>query len=526
MRWLWMPIFWLTDLTLQFIYWSYPKILNLTLQHRLPVISLGLIFTAYAYYQIGNLKQEFMPKVHQGEFHVEIAFPVGTPLLQTAKRLQAIERDIAAMPNVANLSSVIGVEKTAAQNVDQGEHTAVLTLSLHGRSDLESLEREVIEQIRNLLLDVPSLNLKIVYPSLFSLRTPIEVEIKGENLSTLNNLSQQMLTLLQDIPSLRDIRSSAVGGLPEIRILFQRERMLQYGFNVEQLANTLRDKLHGTTATRYRIKEHRIDVSVRVKREQLKSVGELLNLSLISPSGVVVPLHQIARTHIDEGPSEIMRIGNRRSVLILAEVEGMALGEATSAIENQIAQLSLPPAYTANLSGQSEEMKRSLLSLLFALMLSVFLVYLVMASQFESLLSPLIILFSIPLAFIGVILLFLLLDMPISSMVLIGVIILTGIVVNNAIVLVDAINRIRSSGSSMDDSIRDAAKLRLRPILMTTITTALGLMPLALGLGEGSELRRPLAITIMAGLIFSTMLTLLLIPALYKITHLRRTENI
>ncbi len=522
MKWVWAPIFWIVDKLLDSINWAYPRLLDLTLRNRMTVVVIGILLGAYAYHLLPQLKTEFMPKVHQGEFNLELTFPVGTPLRETSQRLKSIESSIAQHPNIQDVSTVVGIEKTAAQSADKGEHTATMTVKLKGSNNLQELEEKTIQDLRGLIQNIPSLKMKVSYPSLFSLRTPIEVEIKGENLQALKKLSREARLLMQKLPGLRDIRSTAVGGLPEIRIIFQRERLLRYGFNVEQLSKTVRDKLYGATATKYRLKEQRLDVSVRVKRKQLKSIKDLLNLSLVSPTNQTVPLRHLARTQIDEGPSEILRVGNRRAVILQAEVEGMALGDATSAIEGMLHQLKLPSSYSAGLSGQSEEMKKSLNSLMFALLLSIFLVYLVMASQFESLLSPFIILFSIPLAFIGVVALFAWFNMAISAMVLIGVIILTGIVVNNAIVLVDAINNLRQQGMEMLEAIRHAAQLRLRPILMTTLTTALGLLPLALGLGEGSELRRPMAITIMAGLVCSTILTLLLIPALYRMTHKER----
>jgi HAE1 family hydrophobic/amphiphilic exporter-1 len=210
-------------------------------------------------------------------------------------------------------------------------------------------------------------------------------------------------------------------------------------------------------------------------------------------------------------------------VLIWADLSAATLGQASSAIETSLGQVKMPAGFTAGLSGQSEEMQRSLNALLYALLLSIFLVYLVMASQFESFVSPLIILFSIPLAFIGVVFCLVWLKMPISVMVLIGLIILAGIVVNNAIVLVDAIEKLKERGVSGIEAIQRACALRLRPILMTTLTTVLGLLPLALGLGEGAELRRPMAITIMAGLMVSTLLTLVVIPVIYRLVFLRHT---
>jgi HAE1 family hydrophobic/amphiphilic exporter-1 len=522
---IWAPIFWVMDRFLNVLNWVYPRVLRVALHQRGLVLLGGIAMLAYAYVIFPTLKQEFMPKVHQGEFHLELTFPVGTPLAETERRMQPIAAIIRTLPEVQSFHSVLGVEKDEIQHAEKGEHSATVSLRLKPSADIQASEKRTITKVREALRNIPGLKMKVVYPSLFTLRTPVEVEIRGEHLPTLKRLSQEALLQLQDIPGLRDVRSSAVGGLPEIQIQFNRERLLRYNLTVEQVAQAVRSKLLGNVATRFRRREQRLDVLVRVQKPQLKSVQELRRLTIVTPQGQAIPLKQVAHFKVDEGPSEILRVGNRRAVVLRAELEGVALGEAKQFIEDSLLQLKKPSGYTVGLSGQSKEMETSLQSLLFALLLSVFLVYLVMASQFESLLSPFVILFSIPLAFVGVVLVFSWLDMAVSSMVLIGMIILTGIVVNNAIVLIDAVGRLRDEGRDVTSAIMEAGLLRLRPILMTTATTVLGLIPLALGLGEGSELRRPMAITLIIGLLGSTLLTLVIIPALYHLLNHKRTTT-
>ncbi|MCB9643844.1 MAG: efflux RND transporter permease subunit [Myxococcales bacterium] len=519
---LWMPIAWVMDRFLDFLAWSYPKFLGISLRQSGAVLLLSVLLGAGAYALLPLLDQEFMPKVHQGEFALELALPVGTPLLQTADRIKDLESMVAEIPGVASLSSAIGVEKTEIQNAEKGEHSATLNVKLQKTAEIETQEKNVVEAIRQRLAQEPGLKMKVVYPSLFSLRTPIEVEIKGERLPLLRQVSQQALQSLQSLQSLRDVRSSSISGLPEIQILYDREKLFRYGLSVQQVAQAVRDKVYGAVATRFRQREKRLDVLVRVRRKQLDNVNALLNLTIHSADDKPIPLRQVATVKVDEGPSEILRVSNQRAVLIWADLSTATLGQASRSIEEQLGKIKMPIGFTAGMSGQSEEMQRSINALLYALLLSIFLVYLVMASQFESFISPLIILFSIPLAFIGVVFCLIWLDMPISVMVLIGLIILAGIVVNNAIVLVDAIGKLQQRGVAGIEAIQRACALRLRPILMTTLTTVLGLFPLALGLGEGSELRRPMAITIMAGLLFSTILTLVVIPVIYRLVFLRK----
>ncbi len=518
---IWWPIAWGMDRFLDFLQWSYPRMLGLSLRQGTMVLLISTLLGAASYLMLPLLEREFMPKVHQGEFALEMALPVGTPLLQTADRIKEMEATIAEIPGILSLSSAIGVEKTEVQNAEKGEHSATVNVKLKKAEEIETQEKQVLEAIRVRLAQEPGLKMKVVYPSLFSLRTPIEVEIKGERLLDLRNVSQQALQSLQNIPSLRDVRSSSISGLPEIQVLYDRERLFRYGLSVQQVAQAVRDKVYGSVATRFRQREKRLDVLVRVRRKQLDNVNALLNLTIHSADNKPIPLRQVATIKVSEGPSEILRVGNQRAVLIWADLAAATLGQASNAIEHSLAQIKMPVGFTAGLSGQSEEMQRSINALMYALLLSIFLVYLVMASQFESFVSPLIILFSIPLAFIGVVFCLVWLKMPISVMVLIGLIILAGIVVNNAIVLVDAIEKLKERGVSGIEAIQRACALRLRPILMTTLTTVLGLLPLALGLGEGAELRRPMAITIMAGLTVSTLLTLVVIPVIYRMVLLR-----
>ncbi len=521
---LWWPIAWLMDRFLDFLQWSYPRLLGISLRQGTAVLLISSLLGGGAYLLLPFLEREFMPKVHQGEFALEMALPVGTPLLQTAERLKEMETTVAEIPGVLSVSSAIGVEKTEVQNAEKGEHSATLSVKLKKTDEIEVQEKQVIEAIRVRLAQEPGLKMKVVYPSLFSLRTPIEVEIKGERLLDLRQVSQQALQSMQNISILRDVRSSSISGLPEIQVLYDRERLFRYGLSVQQVAQAVRDKVYGAVATRFRQREKRLDVLVRVRRKQLDNVNALLNLTIHSADNKPIPLRQVATIKVSEGPSEILRVGNQRAVLIWADLSAATLGQASSAIETSLGQVKMPAGFTAGLSGQSEEMQRSLNALLYALLLSIFLVYLVMASQFESFVSPLIILFSIPLAFIGVVFCLVWLGMPISVMVLIGLIILAGIVVNNAIVLVDAIEKLKERGVSGIEAIQRACALRLRPILMTTLTTVLGLLPLALGLGEGAELRRPMAITIMAGLMVSTLLTLVVIPVIYRLVFLRHAS--
>jgi HAE1 family hydrophobic/amphiphilic exporter-1 len=238
--------------------------------------------------------------------------------------------------------------------------------------------------------------------------------------------------------------------------------------------------------------------------------------------GRSVPLDSLAHLKIVPGPSEIRRVAQHRVAVVSANLKGMDLGSVSEEIVERLADLELPPGYRIDLGGQNREMQSSFQSLRFALLLAVFLVYIVMASQFESLSHPFVILFSIPLGLIGVVYILYLLQISLSVVVFIGTIMLAGIMVNDAIVLVDYINVLRKRGAEREEAIIKAGQVRLRPILMTTMTTILGLLPMALGLGEGSEIRIPMAVTVIAGLTGSTFLTLLVIPVVYSLVDRKK----
>ena len=280
--------------------------------------------------------------------------------------------------------------------------------------------------------------------------------------------------------------------------------------------------MRGELATRYTWRDKKIDVLVRSIDSRQSSIEEIRSLIVNPMSDRPITLDAIADVRVAMGPAEIRRIAQERVAVISANVSYGDLGAAANEARQILNQIPMPNDIAAVVSGQSEEMQASFQSLQFALALAVFLVYLVMASQFESLIHPFVILFTIPLALVGAVIALFVTGTTINIVALIGVIMLAGIVVNNAIVLVDLINQLRSQGKDKTDAILEAGRARLRPILMTSLTTALGLLPMALGFGEGSEIRAPMAITVIGGLTVSTLLTLIVIPVVYSLMDRKR----
>ena len=468
-----------------------------------------------------RLGSELIPQVHQGEFNLDITMPVGTPLERTAEVVTGIEKLALAQPEVERAATRVGTDEGATSSAEEGEHTGHVTLRLKPGSTA-STEEALIARIRAGMQDLPEIKMEISYPALFTFKAPIEVEVRGYDLATLRRLSREVETRLRDIEGLADVRSTLQTGNPELQVIYHRDRLAEYGLTLRSVADLVRNKIQGYVATDFRQRERQIDVLVRLQEEDRLGIDELRNLVVNPGSAVPITLEAVARINIAEGPSEIRRVDQQRTALITANTSGLDLGTASLLIHDAIRQIDFPAGFQCLVAGQNEEMQTSLNSMMLALGLALFLVYIVMASQFESLLHPLIIMFTVPLALIGVVLVLWLAKIPLSIIVFIGMIMLAGIVVNNAIVLVDFINTLRASGVELHEAVRQAGAARLRPILMTTLTTVLGLLPMALGLGEGAEIRAPMAITVIVGLTSSTVLTLVVIPTIYVLVERRR----
>jgi multidrug efflux pump subunit AcrB len=497
----------------------YPVVLIKSLQNKYTIIgSMAVLFFVTIYFIAPQLGSELIPEVHQGEFYVELTLPIGTPVEKTDERTALVQADIEKIDGVLKVASVAGTDKSAASDSEEGEHTAKLTVTINKDGNLEAMEEHVIKDIRRVVLNYPGIIANIARPTLFSFKTPVEVHIKGYNLVKLQQLSAQFESKMVEIDGIVDARANIQRGNPEVQIFYNREKLAHQGLNVLEVASIVRNKVRGDVATEFKEEDRKIDILVRLREKDKQSIDNLRRLIINPGSDRPVPLFALADIKINEGPSEIRRVGQQRTAVVTANIlPGYDLKKINDLIYDKLLDMNLPGDFSFELAGQNKEMETSLNSLLMALALAIFLVYIVMASQFESLIHPFVIIFTIPLALIGVILFLYLLNIPLSIVVFLGLIMLAGIVVNNAIVLVDYINQLRDEGLKKTEAIVEAGKARLRPILMTTSTTVLGLLPMALGLGDGAEIRTPMAITVIVGLLTSTVLTLVVIPTVYSI---------
>jgi len=500
-----------------FLVRPYSRFLAYALRQRLVFLGVALVLFAAALSLLTGLGAELIPEISQGEFFVDLQLPPGTPLEQTSRRVEEVEAIIRQEEGVERYYTIVGSgNQTGASAVEEREHIAQILVAL-GPDMLHEKETAVLEGLRERFRDLPAVDYKFSRPALFSFKQPIEVIVQGYNLRALKTYADRIRERLAQIPGLRDLKASTDGGNPEVQIHFDRQKLASYGLSINQAAGMLRNKVQGDIATELNEPDRKIDIRVRVLEEDRRSLFDLKNLVLDVPNRSSVHLSTVAEITLEEGPTEIRRMGPQRVALISANIVDRDLQSVVKEIELALQEFDLPPDMFVYVGGQSEERAVAFESMQFAILLAVFLVYLVMASQFESLAQPFIIMFTIPFALIGVALALYLTGQVLSVVVLIGGVILAGIVVNNSIVLIDFTNKLRARGKNKFQAIQEACAVRLRPILMTTSTTVLGLIPMAVSLGEGSELRVPLAVTVIGGLITSTLLTLALVPVLYTL---------
>lgn len=511
------PILFVFDKGYKAIEKVYHSALKTSLKNRIVVMTsiIGIALGSLLF--IPKLGIELIPDMSQGEFHVELTLPTGSPLEHTDTVLTKLAKYTEELPAVERTFSLSGTGSLMnASPAQGGDHWGKLTVVMRESSSAEQ-ELVVRAAMREYLRTQAGVQGKFGKSELFSFSTPLEIELVGYDLAMLSRYGNKLVEILESNHRFADIKSSLQNGNPELRIHFDHAKLAQIGLSAPGVSNLISAKIGGELASKYSIDDRKIDILVRTKEQQRDSQEDIARI-IVNPGATrPVTLDAVADIETSVGPSEITRVGQERVAIISANLAYGDLGEAVAEIQKILPELNLPLSMTARVTGQNEEMEVSFQSLKFALLLAIFMVYLVMASQFESLLHPFLILFTVPLACAGSIYGLFLSGTSVSVVVFIGLIMLAGIVVNNAIVLVDRINQNRETGLEKTQAIIEAAQSRLRPIFMTTLTTTLGLLPMMLGFGDGAELRKPMAVTVIFGLLFSTALTLFLIPILYSL---------
>jgi HAE1 family hydrophobic/amphiphilic exporter-1 len=493
---------------------AYARVLKKSLQKRLVVIGTSVIFAVLVMSLLPRIPVELVPEVEQSEFTIELTMAQGTPIAVTDTRLAELASSVANDDRVKHSYSLAGSGSLMMSSASKGgENWGQLLVAVHNPDDLESIK----DLVRNRVAQMADVNAEITQSEMFTTERPLQIILSGFDLEELKLYSDRLLQIMSNDDQFIDLNNSLRAGQPELKIEFDNERLASLELRGSDIANQLVTKVAGSVASKYNLQDRQVDILVRADQSARNSAQAIRQLTVNSDQDKSLPLASVADINESVGPNEINRINQSRVAIVTSSLAFGDLAQAAQKAQSLVDELYLPASISATVAGQNEEMESSFSSLMMALALAIFLVYLVMASQFESLLNPFIIIFSVPLAVLGSVLGLYLSNTNISVIVLIGVIMLTGIVVNNAIVLVDRINQLRQQGSEKLEAIIEASRSRFRPIIMTSMTTILGLTPLAFSSGEGAELRAPLAITVMSGLLIATLLTLIVIPVLYSV---------
>ncbi|KAB7767376.1 efflux RND transporter permease subunit [Xanthomonas sp. LMG 12461] len=461
------------------------------------------------------LGADLIPQLAQDRFEMTVKLPAGTPLRQTDALVRELQEVHGKDAGVQALYGVSGSgTRLDANPTESGENIGKLTIAMAGGGSAQ-FEAQQSERMRATMRNHPGVQVGFSRPELFSFSTPLEIELRGQDLQTIQHAGQKLAALLRGNGHFADVKSTVEEGFPEIQIRFDQERAGALGLTTRQIADVVVKKVRGDVATRYSFRDRKIDVLVRAQQSDRASVDSIRRLIVNPGSSRPVTLDAVADVVATTGPSEIHRADQIRVAIVSANLRDIDLGTAVREVGEMVARDPLGAGVGMHIGGQGEELAQSARSLLFAFGLAVFLVYLVMASQFESLLHPFVILFTIPLALVGAVLALLLTGKPVSVVVFIGLILLVGLVTKNAIILIDKVNQLREEGVAKRAALIEGARSRLRPIVMTTLCTLFGFLPLAIASGEGAEVRAPMAITVIGGLLVSTLLTLLVIPVVY-----------
>lgn len=499
----------------------YDKILKWALDHRAWAIGLTAIVFVGAITPLFLIGGEFFPPIDEGMFMVNINLPQGTDFSETNNVLTKVEKELVKIEEIDTVFSTIGVGalmSTTSSGSSSNSGSIIVVLK-----PLEERSRktfQVAEEVRNLDLDIPGTEISVDASSELMAGLggdAVNIAIKGEDLDVLEEIGEDIKEIVESVEGTREAKHQYEEGMPEINILIDRDVLSQFGLTTFQVANTVRSNVAGITASRFKQEGTELDIVIRGNESYRESLAELKSLPISTPLGTTIPLDEVADLSIEKGPTTIFREGQSRVVNVTSQLLDRDVSNVVEDIKEKLEDYPMPHGYSYSFEGQYEQLQKAYKDLTLALLLALVFVFLILAAQFESFRHPFIVMLSVPLAFSGGALGLLLTGKTLSVPAIVGAIILAGIVVNNAIVLVDYINTLRRQGLTREKAILIAGNTRLRPILMTTLTTVLGLIPLAVRKGEGAELQSPMATAVIGGLLFSTILTLVIIPVLYTL---------
>ncbi|NLO99973.1 MAG: efflux RND transporter permease subunit [Clostridiaceae bacterium] len=496
---------------------KYEKLLRTSLNRCKTVIGIAIILFLLSLFSLAVVGFEYFPSMDEGIILIEAVLPKGSTLAEANEMAFIVQDFIKEIPEVQSISMTIGnsgyvfdrsTTEKAAISVDVG--------SVEKRSRTIA---QISSDIRNKLKNIAGAKIKVNEESRvmgFSIGySAVDIRVSGEDTDTLKKISSDLMEMLKNIKGIEEPESTIDEEVEEALIKIDRDKVLLYGLTTAQVGQAVRTGVNGIITTRYEYRGADIDVVICTFGNKPSSIEDLKNISIQSPRGVSIPLMELAEIQLERSVPNILRNDQKKTVSITADLKDKSINKVTADIDKLFSEYNFPSGYSYSYAGQQRDFIDSFDALLDALILSVIIVYMLLAAQFESFLHPFTILLTVPLALTGALLALLITGKTLSIPAFVGIIILVGIVVDNAIVLVDSINQSRKEGMSAKEAIIKSGPLRLRPILMTTLTTILGMLPMAMSGKEGSEIQIPLAIVIIGGLTVSTLITLIVIPSFY-----------
>lgn len=502
----------------------YRNALKWSLHHQWTIIAVTVGLLAGSVLLSRFVGTELMPITDEGQFNVNINLPQGTKFEITNDLTAQIENKIKDIPEVDTIftsvgSSGFGAFQTAATNSGR------IFVNLKPPNERKLSTEQVVEKVRTFTQGIPDARIN-VNSSRSGLRLPglssggggdIQVNLNGPDLAVLSKLGDMVADEIRNVEGTRNVQNTLDRSIPQYELTIDRDAAAYYGVSLREVMTSLRTAYQGAAATQFKAGDRQISVVVKYPQSFTNNLENLHQVVITTQGGSQVPISAIAKVSPSSGPAQIRHLNQQRLASVQASVFGVPVGEVSAQVEERLKSIQPPDGYTIEMGGQRNDMNSTFKSLILILLLSVVLVYMVMASQFESLYSPFIIMFSLPPTFVGAILGLYLTNRTINMNSVIGFIMLIGIVVNNAIVLIDYTNQLRKRGMTLYEALIQAGSIRLRPILMTTSTTVLAMLPLVIGFGEGAETQAAMATVVAFGLTLSTMVTLVLVPVVYTL---------
>jgi len=512
---------------------KYQNILSKALRHRYLIIASASLLFIGAIFLFKNVGKEFLPATDDGKLTVKLKLPVGTALEKTDEVTGKIEKAIQSFSDAEKVYAMVG-GYWQKRNVYEKSNESDFQIQLVSKSRRKLSTDTLLKRLQKEFKEnpIPKAKIKVMRTPMRGIMSSsvsdIDIKLKGYNFNTLYEIAQDIQNRISSIEGVKNSDISIDFSKPELHIILDKEKLTDFGLDSSKIALFLNSAVDGRVSTQFTDKTLNADYDIRAMVDPLKldSKEAVENIAIYAPNGVTLSLKEIANVNVSESPVQIDRENQVRRVSVTADAIGRNVGKIMNDIKSNLASLKIPEGYVLEYSGQEESMKESNKQLIVVILLAVFLVFVVMAVQYDSILDPLIIMLTVPLALIGAIFSLYIAKVPFGATVFVGLILLVGIVVNNAIILVEYINLLyREKKGELFESVVTASGLRLRPILMTTLTTIVGLFPLALGWGEGLEMLRPLAIAVIGGLLVSTFLTLFVIPSIYILFYHRKLKE-